>query len=209
MDSGATGDSAPARDTGPDLDATVDSGAETDAGGDAAPDSGVAADASTDAALDASWDANSDSGAVLDAAADAEMDTGAASDARVDAVMDTGTAMDTSTPADTGPADTGPPPVTCTEPGLTTRVITDSASSGTPDSYFIDVNPGDPFCAEITGGGGGTWGVTVSNGTSTGVYCRNVTPCHIRIPAGVPTVIATAQTTDIGGYTLTLRYVPR
>ena len=173
MDTGATGDSAPVGDTGPDLDAGVDSGA------------------------------------VRDAAADAEMDTGAPSDARVDAVMDTGTAMDTSTPADTGPADAGPPPVTCTEPGLTTRVITDSASSGTPDSYFIDVNPGDPFCAEITGGGDGSWGVTVSNGTSTGVYCRNVTPCRIRIPAGVPTVIVTAQTTDIGGYTLTLRYVPR
>jgi len=191
MDTGTAGDSAPVADTGTDLDAGVDSGAVTDAGGDAASDSGMALDAGPDAASDA----NVDSGAVLDAAADA--------------VMDTGTAMDTSAPIDTAPADTGPPPVTCTEPGLTTRVITDSASSGTPDSYFIDVNPGDPFCAEITGGGSGTWGVTVSNGTSTGVYCSNTTPCHIRIPAGVPTVIVTAQTTGIGSYTLTLRYVPR
>ena len=116
--------------------------------------------------------------------------------------------MDASAP-DAAPVDAGPPAVTCTEPGLQTRTITDSASSGTPDTYFFDVNPGDPFCAEIRGGGNGTWGVTVSNGTSAGVYCSNITPCRIRIPAGTPTVLVTAQTSDIGGYTLTVRLIPR
>ena len=98
--------------------------------------------------------------------------------------------------------------MTCTGPGLVTRTIRDSASSGTPDTYFFDVRPGDPFCAEITGGGSGRWGVTVSNGTSAGVYCSNVTPCRIRVPPGETTLLVTAQTTDIGSYTLTVRSIP-
>ena len=71
------------------------------------------------------------------------------------------------------------------------------------------MSPGDPFCAEITGGGSGTWGVTVSNGTSAGVYCSDITPCRIRVPAGVPTLLVTAQTSDIGFYTLTVHSIPR
>ncbi len=112
-------------------------------------------------------------------------------------------------PPDLGPLDAGPAPVTCTEPGLVLQTITDSASSGTPDTYFFDVNPGDPFCAEITGGGSGTWGVTVSNGTSGGIYCDNITPCRFRIPAGEMTILVTALTSDIGGYTLRVRSIPR
>ncbi len=110
---------------------------------------------------------------------------------------------------DAGAVDAGPPPVTCTEAGLVTRTISDSASVGTPDTYFFDVNPGDPFCAEITGGGSGRWGLTVSNGTSTGIYCSNVTPCRIRVGANDPTLLVTALTTDIGSYTLTVRSIPR
>lgn len=112
-------------------------------------------------------------------------------------------------PADSGAPDAGPLPVTCAEAGLVTRTISDSASSGTPDTYFFDVNPGDPFCAEITGGGSGRWGVTVSNGTSMGIYCSNVTPCRIRVGANDPTLLVTALTTDIGSYTLTVRSIPR
>ena len=50
---------------------------------------------------------------------------------------------------DAGATDAGAPPVTCTEIGLMTRTIMDSASVGTPDTYFFDVNPGDPFCTKI------------------------------------------------------------
>lgn len=112
-------------------------------------------------------------------------------------------------PPDAGAVDAGPAPVTCNEPGLVTRTISDSASSGTPDTYFFDVNPGDPFCAQITGGGSGRWGVTVSNGTSSGIYCSNTTPCRIRVASGDPTLLVTAQTTDIGSYALTVQSIPR
>ncbi len=98
--------------------------------------------------------------------------------------------------------------MTCNEPGLVTQVITDSASSGTPDTYFISVTPGDPFCASITGGGSGTWGVTVSNGTSAGIYCSNQADCRLWVPAGEMTLLVTALTSGIGAYTLTLRTVP-
>lgn len=168
------------------LDAGVADGGTLDAG---RLDAGIADAGSLDAggadagARDASaLDAN-----LLDAAA---IDAGAA-DA---GVADAG--------ADAGPA------VTCTEPGLTVETITDSASVGTPDTYFRDVRPGDPFCAEITGGGSGTWGVTVSNGTSSGVYCNDVPSCAIRVPAGQTTLLVTALTSDIGFYTLTIRRIP-
>lgn len=175
-----------------------DAGSSTDASVDAGASDGGATDGgSGDAGLGA------DAGTELDAGTDAGTDGG------TDAGFDAGTDAGTDAGFDAGSADAGPPPVTCTEPGLTTRVISDSASVGTPDTYFFDVNPGDPFCAEITGGGSGTWGVTVSNGTSGGVYCSNVTPCRIRVPAGEPTLLVTAQTSDIGFYTLTVRSIPR
>lgn len=98
--------------------------------------------------------------------------------------------------------------MTCNEPGLVTQTISDSASVGTPDTYFISVSPGDPFCASITGGGSGTWGVTVSNGTSSGVYCSNVPSCALYVPPGQTTLLVTAQTSDIGFYTLVIRSVP-
>ena len=98
--------------------------------------------------------------------------------------------------------------IDCNDPFLVTEVINDSASVGTPDSYFRDVTPGDPFCAEITGGGGGSWGVVVSNGTSSGVYCNDVPSCAIEVPSGDTTLIVTAVTSDIGSYTLTIRRIP-
>ena len=93
--------------------------------------------------------------------------------------------------------------------GLTTWTRSDSASSGTPDTYILDVNPGDPFCASITGGGSGSWWVNVSNGTSSGVYCRDEPTCSILVPAGQNALMVTAVTDSIGYYTLTVRYRPR
>jgi hypothetical protein len=93
--------------------------------------------------------------------------------------------------------------------GLTTWTKTDTASSGTPDTYFFDVTPGDPFCASITGGGSGAWSLVVSNGTSGGVYCSGAAVCSILVPSGEMTLLTTAVTEDIGGYTLTVRYRPR
>jgi len=177
-----------------------DAGSTADAGVDAGSTDGGASDGGAgDAGPDTDAGTDPDAGAGLDAGADAGVDAGL--DAGTDAGFDAG--------FDAGSADAGAPPVTCTEPGLMTRVISDSASVGTPDTYFFDVNPGDPFCAEITGGGSGTWGVTVSNGTSGGVYCSNVTPCRIRVPAGEMTLLVTAQTSDIGFYTLTVHSIPR
>ena len=125
---------------------------------------------------------------------DAGVDSGPLVDGGVDAGFDGG--------VDAGDV------VTCTEPGLTTETISDTASVGTPDTYFRDVRPGDPFCAEIVGGGSGTWSVVVSNGTSSGVYCTGVARCAIRVPAATPTLLVTATTTDIGAYTLTIRRIP-
>lgn len=193
-------------------DGGIDAASAVDAG---SADGGV-----VDAGLDAGgMDAAVLDGAVLDGAVldgavlDGTFVDGSASDAAVD-----GGGMDAA-PADAGfdaggvdagfdgGVDAGAA-VTCTEPGLTTETISDTASSGTPDTYFRSVRPGDPFCAEITGGGSGTWSVVVSNGTSSGVYCTGVSRCTIRVPAATPTLLVTAVTTGIGAYTLTIRRIP-
>jgi len=136
-------------------------------------------------------------------------DSAAADTANADTASTDTAAPDTAV-SDTGPADTSPAdPCTPLPSGLTTWTKTDTASVGTPDTYFFDVNPGDPFCATITGGGSGTWSVNVSNGTSSGLYCSGSSKCSILVPAGQMTLLATAVTTDIGGYTLTVRYRPR
>jgi hypothetical protein len=167
----------------------LDTGAEpaTDAGADAGVDAG------SDAGSDAGTDAGSDAG--TDAGSDAGSDAG--TDAGRDAGVDAG--------SDAGPAD----PCLPLPSGLTTSTHTDSASVGTPDTYSYAVNPGDPFCVSITGGGSGSWSVTVSNGTSLGVYCSDEPTCSIFVPPGQTTLLVTAVTTDIGGYVLTVRYRPR
>lgn len=174
------------------LDAGRDAGVADGGGADAgATDGGEATDGGD--AGGAGTDASSGDASVADAG---DADAGGGSD---------GGGMDA------GAADAGfdgGPGVTCTEPGLTTETIRDSASVGTPDTYFRDVRPGDPFCAEITGGGSGSWGVTVSNGTTTGVYCRDVPRCAIRVPPGDTTLLVTAITSDIGFYTLTIHRIP-
>lgn len=96
----------------------------------------------------------------------------------------------------------------CVDPGnwkTTTVIHSDSASVGTPDSYFITTIPCTPFSASITGTGS-PWTVNVSNGTSAGLYCTGSTTCAITVPPGQTTLIVTAVTTDIGNYTLTITY---
>ncbi len=96
----------------------------------------------------------------------------------------------------------------CVDPGnwkTTTVIHSDSASVGTPDSYFITTIPCTPFSASITGTGS-PWTVNVSNGTSAGLYCTGSTTCTTTVPPGQTTLIVTAVTTDIGNYTLTITY---
>lgn len=182
---------------------------------DPTPDAGV-----RDAAVEARDAGRGDAGGDAGPATDAGRNDGGATDgggSELDAGLDGGSGVDAATDADADAGvdagsdaglDGGPPPVTCTEPGLVVETIVDSASSGTPDSYFRDVRPGDPFCAEISGGGSGTWSVNVSNGTSSGLYCSGSTICRIRVPPGDTTLITTAVTTDIGSYTLRIHRIP-
>lgn len=93
---------------------------------------------------------------------------------------------------------------------MTTRIIEDSASGGTPDTYTYNVNPGDPFCASITGGGSSPWELIVSNGFSSGIYCSGDSACSIFVPASQTRIFVTA--TNEGSpafYRLTLHYIPR
>ncbi|MEO7097475.1 MAG: hypothetical protein ABI175_29710 [Polyangiales bacterium] len=178
------------------LDSTTLDSAVLDAGDGGADTLDSAFDSSSlDAAVDGSSDASPTDTAIADTAI-ADTRDAAPADTADAAVADT---------ADASPAD----PCSPLPSGLTTWTKTDSASVGTPDTYFFDVNPGDPFCATITGGGGGTWSINASNGTSSGVYCSGSPKCSIIVPASTPTLLVTAITTDIGGYTLTVRYRPR
>ena len=84
--------------------------------------------------------------------------------------------------------------------------LSDSASVGTPDSYFFDVDSGSPLSASITGGGSGSWSVNVFGGYSNYLYCTALTSCQVMLRPEDVTVIVTAITTDIGSYSLTIDY---
>jgi len=196
-----------ARDAAIDIDAPVDvgeidGGARDDAGtDDAGTDDASNTDAgNTDAGnTDAgNTDAgNTDDAGNADAGSDAGMDAG--SDAGRDAGNDGGR-----------DAYTTPDPCSPLPPGLTTRVINDSASAGTPDTYTYDVNPGDPFCASITGGGSDPWQVIVSNGFSSGRYCSGDPTCSIVVPAAQTRIFVTATNEGAPAfYRLTIHYIPR
>jgi hypothetical protein len=189
----ANADAGAGDDAGSESDASVDAGAESDAGNDAGTDAG--SDAGNDAGTDAGSDAGRDAG--NDAGNDAGRDAG--NDAGRDAGNDAG--RDAYTPPD---------PCSPLPSGLTTQVINDSASSGTPDTYMYNVNPGDPFCASITGGGSDPWQVIVSNGFSSGIYCSGDPTCSIFVPAGQTRIFVTATNEGSpASYRLTIHYIPR
>lgn len=85
-------------------------------------------------------------------------------------------------------------------------VKSDSASTGTPDSYFFDVDAGSPIAASITGGGSGTWSVNVFGGMTNTLYCTGAPSCQVMLDPQDTVVIVTAITTAIGSYTLTVDY---
>jgi hypothetical protein len=91
---------------------------------------------------------------------------------------------------------------------LVTQTISDSASSGTPDSYQFEVLPGSPFEAHVSGGGAGPWTLNLSNGTTTGIYCTGSPDCTATIPAGVDLVLLTIVTEDIGFYSVQVTWAP-
>lgn len=194
-------------------DAAMDS-SSTDAGDTSVSDmsSDLAHDANDDASADLVHDSDIDNDSGIDAATDTGADTGidAATDMGTDGATDTGidAATDTGTDAttDTG-MDTGPGVYDTTGWTMKTFTKNDSASTGTPDSYFIDVDPGSPLSASITGGGSGTWSVNVYGGYSNQLYsCSGSALCQVMLRPEDTTVIVTAITTDIGYYSLTVHY---
>jgi hypothetical protein len=181
----------------------TDSDLLPDVGGDASLDtSDTGTNISEDAEIDVptfdvgdavTMDEDMDAG-ILDATADFAQDAGAdgGADSGPDAAQDTGTT-----------------PGTYDETNWTMKTWTknESASTGTPDSYFFDVDSGSPLSASITGGGNGTWSVNVYGGYSNQLYpCSGTPSCQVMLRPEDTTVIITAITTDIGYYQLTVRY---
>ncbi len=219
VDSGS--DDAGVEDAGNDVGVDAGNDAGNDAGSDAGNDAGSDAgnDAGSDAGSDAGNDAGSDAGrdAGNDAGSDAGRDAGndagsdAGRDAGNDAGMDAGSDAGRDAGSDAGrDAYTPPDPCSPLPSGLTTQVINDSASGGTPDTYMYNVNPGDPFCASITGGGSDPWQVIVSNGLSSGIYCSGDSTCSIFVPAGQTRIFVTATNEGSpASYRLTIHYIPR
>lgn len=187
-----------------DADSRTDDTGSNDVGdGDARSDDADAstADAST---TDASaTDATTADADPTDTGADAATDAG--TDASTgDAGGDSGTSdmADMADMADGG----GPPPYDTTGWTMLRTTITESASVGTPDSYFFDVDSGSPLAASITGGGSGTWSVNVFGGMSNHLYCTGTASCQVMLRPEDTVVVVTAITTDIGSYTLTVDY---
>jgi hypothetical protein len=89
---------------------------------------------------------------------------------------------------------------------MKTANFSDSASVGTPDSYFFDVDSGSPMAASITGGGNGTWSVNVFGGMSNHLYCTGTSSCQVMLRPEDTVVVVTAITTDIGYYSLSVDY---
>ncbi len=186
---------------GDDLDAAQhQADAATDGSSTDAEDSDVGGDASVsdsgnlDAGLDAMADMANDSGVGLDSGSDTGVDIG----------MDSGADLG----ADSG-TDAGTMPGVYDTTGWAMKTFTknESASVGTPDSYFFNVDPGSPLSASITGGGNGTWSVNVYGGYSNQLYACSGSPlCQVMLKPEDTTVIVTAITTDIGGYSLTVHY---
>lgn len=81
-----------------------------------------------------------------------------------------------------------------------------TASTGTPDSYFFDVDAGSPMAASITGGGNGTWSVNVFGGMTNTLYCTGTASCQVMLDPQDTVVVVTTITTDIGQYSLTVDY---
>lgn len=100
----------------------------------------------------------------------------------------------------------GPPPYDTTGWTMKSATHSDSASTGTPDSYFYSVDSGSPLSASISGGGSGFWTVNVFGGYSNHLYCTGTSLCRVMLRPEDTTVIITAVTTGIGPYTLSIQY---
>ncbi len=159
-------------------------------------------------------DAGADDAGVDDAGPDDRQDGGSTRDAGNDMAGDAATADMT---GDTGAADMSGADAgggDMSDPGeydttgwpMEQVTISDSASVGTPDSYFFDVDSGSPLSASITGGGNGTWSVNVFGGMSNQLYCTGTTLCQVMLRPEDTVVVVTAITTDIGSYSLTVDY---
>lgn len=158
-------------------------------------------------------DNDMDAGAELDMPADTDMvedlpdmdqdlqetDTDMDSDA---GTPDVGTDSDADMEQD---QDTWPPPYDETGWTMSTGSHSDSASTGTPDSYFYEVDPGSPLSATISGSNG-IWSVNVYGGMSNQLYCTGSPSCQVMLRPEDTIVVVTAITTNIGSYSLNVRY---
>lgn len=132
---------------------------------------------------------------------DAEMDSDAgAPDADMGTDGDLGTDVDMEEDQDTWP-----PPYDETGWTMSTGSHSDSASTGTPDSYFYEVDPGSPLSATISGSNG-IWSVNVYGGMSNQLYCTGSPSCQVMLRPEDTIVVVTAITTNIGSYSLNVRY---
>lgn len=127
-----------------------------------------------------------------------ELDADMNSDGTPDADMDFDADMEQD-------QDTWPPPYDETGWTMSTRTHSDSASTGTPDSYFYEVDPGSPLSANISGSNG-IWSVNVYGGMSNQLYCTGSSLCQVMLRPEDTIVVVTAITTNIGSYSLTVRY---
>ncbi|MCA9664107.1 MAG: hypothetical protein KC503_00920 [Myxococcales bacterium] len=169
--------------------------------GDAAAPDVAARDA---AARDAASDVTASDGTVDGVSADGSVDSSSVDSVSVDSSVDSVSA-DSSVDT-TAAADSSVDGFNTSGWTMKTRTLQDSASGGTPDSYFFDVDPGSPLAASITGGGSGSWTVNVFGGVSNRLYCSGAPSCQVMLWPQDTTVIITAITTGIGYYTLTVQY---
>lgn len=177
-DAAMDGSSTDADDSEVGGDASVSDASRTDSGSDAASSADIGGDSATDSGVDSGTDSGVDAG--FDSSMDAGVDIG---------------------------VDAGPGVYDTTGWTMKTFTKNESASVGTPDSYFFNVDPGSPLSASITGGGNGTWSVNVYGGYSNQLYACSGSPlCQVMLRPEDTTVIVTAITTDIGGYSLTVLY---
>ncbi len=153
-----------------------------------------------------SGSSSSSSGASGSSGASSSSSSGASSGS---SSSSSGTSGSSGAPLDGGARDAATADAAWVGPPIVVTTLRDSASSGTPDTYQMVVQAGDPVSASITGGGAGPWSVVVSNGTSSGVYCSGTATCTLTVRPGDTVLFVTAVTGDIGSYALSITHPDR
>ncbi len=101
-----------------------------------------------------------------------------------------------------------PPKADCNAMGIEEVVTNDFASPTEPFAASYIVTPGDPFCATIMGDGGGTWSMTIRDGTSADVLCTGTDACAVVVPPDAYDIHVTVESTSGGSFVLRVRTSP-